>query len=119
MDLITVLELPRDGEDLIQVPFRAEYQAENACLAALCAGLGVDKEELPSGIASASWPGRMEEIRTDVYLDGAHNPDGIRQDSDEIRRYRKRTGMALTCDRADKNHTRWSGSCAAALTLQA
>jgi dihydrofolate synthase/folylpolyglutamate synthase len=35
----------------------------------------VGEEEIRSGIASARWPGRMEEVGG-VLLDGAHNPDG-------------------------------------------
>ena len=35
-------------------------------------------DELREGIASAHWEGRMEEVLPEVYLDGAHNEDGIR-----------------------------------------
>ncbi len=32
-----------------------------------------------TGLLSMRWPARMEEILPGVYLDGAHNPDGIRR----------------------------------------
>ena len=64
------------------------YQCENAALAVTaCRILLGDTERTPSphtaqileqGLAGMVWPGRMEEILPSVYLDGAHNPDGIR-----------------------------------------
>ncbi len=61
----------------------APYQTENAALAlraldALADRLPVSETALLRGMASARWEGRMEEIDQDVYLDGAHNVDGIR-----------------------------------------
>lgn len=60
----------------------ALYQVENAALA-LCAldvladKLPVDKKALSEGMHTMRWEGRMEEIFPGVYLDGAHNVDGI------------------------------------------
>lgn len=63
---------------------RALYQAENAalCIKALAVlsekkTVSVSGEKLRQGLEKAHWEGRMEEILPDVYLDGAHNPDGI------------------------------------------
>ena len=61
------------------IPFEAEYQAVNACIAyqaarLLCSGRG----NSGSGHPNAVWRGRMEEIQDGVYLDGAHNEGGIR-----------------------------------------
>ena len=39
--------------------------------------VSVSGEKLQQGLEKAHWEGRMEEILPDVYLDGAHNPDGI------------------------------------------
>lgn len=60
----------------------AAYQAENAVLALRAAEiLFPDKSMTPKlmqeGLAGAFWAGRMEEVRPDVYVDGAHNEDGI------------------------------------------
>ncbi|MDE7223533.1 MAG: hypothetical protein K2O34_07115, partial [Acetatifactor sp.] len=30
------------------------------------------------GVSACFWPGRMEEVRCEVYVDGAHNVDGVR-----------------------------------------
>ncbi|MBR0397445.1 MAG: bifunctional folylpolyglutamate synthase/dihydrofolate synthase [Eubacterium sp.] len=69
----------------------AEYQMKNAALAAetieylrqySCGGTGqpvlkLTDEQLRKGIRSAVWPCRMERAAAGVYLDGAHNADGI------------------------------------------
>jgi len=63
------------------IALRGAHQEGNAALAAAAlrlldaAGVRVGREEIRSGIASARWPGRMEEVGG-VLLDGAHNPDG-------------------------------------------
>lgn len=61
----------------------AFYQMENAALAlrTLEVVLGEGKlseEVMRQGVADAFWAGRMEEILPEVYVDGAHNSDGIR-----------------------------------------
>ncbi len=73
-----------DGRRMeLYVPFEAGYQAANALLAVrtleLLNGLGmkVTEDQIREGIAAARWPGRMEQAAPGVYLDGAHNPDGI------------------------------------------
>ncbi len=37
----------------------------------------IDDAAMKKGILAARWPGRMQEVLPDIYLDGAHNPDGI------------------------------------------
>lgn len=61
----------------------ARYQMENAVLALRTLELllgkdGLLPEVMQKGIQAAFWAGRMEEIAPDVYVDGAHNSDGIR-----------------------------------------
>lgn len=61
----------------------ALYQVENASLAVKtieAAGLTerISAEVLQRGIEKCHWAGRMEEVLPDVFVDGAHNPDGIR-----------------------------------------
>lgn len=59
----------------------ARYQTENASLAVLAAEAMKDEFITPDsvrrGLGAAFWPGRMEEVLPGVYLDGAHNEDGI------------------------------------------
>ena len=60
------------------------YQVMNASLAlqALCI-LNPDGtwnlDKIAAAIRKTCWAGRMEEIEQNVYLDGAHNPDGIQR----------------------------------------
>ncbi len=66
----------------------AAYQIENAALAvraaelldagALNGGKGITEENIKKGISDCFWAGRMEEVIPGVYVDGAHNEDGIR-----------------------------------------
>ncbi len=92
------LASPYDNKTDFHLSFSAPYQVMNAALAVTAfyriagkagwqtgemksgeTGSAVTLEELvKAGIANASWPGRMQQVRKDVWLDGAHNPDGIR-----------------------------------------
>ncbi len=61
----------------------ALYQAENAALAVYGIdylkqqGCNVSDSDIIRGLYKAFWPGRMEECMPGIYLDGAHNADGI------------------------------------------
>ena len=82
----------------------ARYQMENAALAVravevlfrstdteetggrLQAGAGCPTpEEIRQGILGCCWQGRMEEVLPEVYVDGAHNDDGIRAFLDTVK----------------------------------
>ena len=64
----------------------ALYQVWNSSLAATALawlskennGIRLSDEQIHTGITTAFWEGRMEELCPDVYVDGAHNEDGIR-----------------------------------------
>lgn len=63
----------------------ALYQVENAsmavkmidCIREQEAGDKITKESLIEGMEKAFWQGRMEEIEDGIYVDGAHNVDGL------------------------------------------
>ncbi len=61
----------------------AYYQIENASLAVKAAEIlakrdkSICEESIRRGLKAAYWPGRMEEVFPGIYLDGAHNEDGI------------------------------------------
>ena len=79
-DHLKLLAKNKDGdrEYRLDIPFAAEYQAVNSMLAFRTAELmGIGGDVICRGIGQAVWPGRMEQIMKDVYLDGAHNPGGI------------------------------------------
>lgn len=61
---------------------RALYQAENAAVAiraceVLMRECGFGNLAVKTGIEKMQWAGRMEEVLSGVYIDGAHNEDGI------------------------------------------
>lgn len=62
---------------------QARYQMENASLAVraievLDGGRTISEQDIIRGVNDCFWQGRMEEILPDVYVDGAHNEDGVR-----------------------------------------
>lgn len=62
----------------MEITTKALYQCENATLAINAAMLlGTDEQAIRRGVKAMKWPGRMEKIYDGVYLDGAHNEDGI------------------------------------------
>ena len=68
----------------------ARYQMENAALAVraievLDEGHTITKEAICQGISACKWAGRMEEILPEVFVDGAHNEDGIRAFLETVR----------------------------------
>ena len=73
------LFIRKNGEEPLEIPFAAQYQAVNAMLAVQAAEiLGIPERAVHEGLQKTVWPGRMEEIMPGVYLDGAHNEGGIR-----------------------------------------
>ena len=65
------------------LPCSAKYQVENAVLAIRIVEKLLDEskltlELLQQGLSKGLWPGRMEMVMEDVYIDGAHNEDGVR-----------------------------------------
>ncbi len=67
----------------LQLNTIARYQVEN-CALALRSIEVLDKdrtitfEQMAKGIRNCIWEGRMEEVQEDIFVDGAHNADGIR-----------------------------------------
>ena len=71
----------------------AVYQVENAAIAVSALEVLKDKEQLclitqetiQNGIRKMRWPGRMEEILPQVFIDGAHNEDGVEAFLESVR----------------------------------
>lgn len=83
---------------------QALYQVYNATIAATAlAGLGIDREKVHTGIKNMLWEGRMEEVLPDVYVDGAHNEDGIRMFLETARSMKDRRQILMFSAVADKN----------------
>ena len=67
----------------LRLATEARYQAENGAVAVTCLELlremggRISELDIRQGLLCAKWEGRMEEISPGIYLDGAHNLDGI------------------------------------------
>ena len=67
---------------------RAQYQVENAALAIRAIErlqLEIPYETVYKGIKNMKWPGRMEQIEENIYIDGAHNEPAIAKFMENIR----------------------------------
>ncbi len=67
----------------LRVQTIAKFQTENAAIAIMCAralidlGVPITEEDIRFGLKKAKWGGRMELILPGIYVDGAHNVDGM------------------------------------------
>lgn len=81
----------------IKLRSKASYQAYNAALAIEAAlklkelGYRISEQVITQGLAATFWKGRFEQVHThpDVYIDGAHNEQGIRALVDAARIFPK------------------------------
>ena len=86
--------LPRDNQTIqvsydhwespkLKLPMLGQHQENNAGLAVTAAHLlaqtfsKITDKSIQEGIVETHWPGRSEWIGDNIYLDGAHNPQGI------------------------------------------
>ncbi len=68
----------------------AKYQMENCALAlraieVLDENREISKDMLCQGVENCFWAGRMEEVASDIFVDGAHNADGVRAFLETVR----------------------------------
>ncbi len=78
-----------DGRARYTLRTYAPYQVQNAALSLLALKVLAEREpafygrvtaaQAAEGLAGMKWPARMEQIAPRVFLDGAHNQDGIRR----------------------------------------
>ena len=66
----------------VRIPFPAEYQVLNAALALVAVNklkehFSITNAHIVEGFKKVTWCGRMEEVYSEVYLDGAHNVSGV------------------------------------------
>ncbi len=74
----------------LTIPLLGAHQIENAAVAVTALEvLGVDSAAIAKGLASVSWPARLEILRRDpiVLVDGAHNADSARRLREAIKEY--------------------------------
>ncbi|MGI6172679.1 MAG: bifunctional folylpolyglutamate synthase/dihydrofolate synthase [Christensenellales bacterium] len=75
---------PAFGKLALRIALPGRHQVQNARLAVALAGLLKEKgvpitaESLCRGIENARWAGRLEWVKPNLLLDGAHNPQGAK-----------------------------------------
>lgn len=79
------------SNDCFHLTTPALYQVENAALAlTVCAvikstyGITMSDENIKNALAANIWQGRMEKVTDNIYVDGAHNPHGIRRFTETV-----------------------------------
>lgn len=102
---------PRFGR--IETSLVGVHQVQNAAIALKTvevlnhSGYSIQPEHVREGFLNASWPGRFELLRTnpDFYVDGGHNPDGIRSFVDTFKRiYPGRKAIVIFGVMRDKDY---------------
>jgi len=81
----------------IMLPLIGAYQPKNATVAITALemlrdkGYKINDEDIITGIASVSWPGRLEILGRDpiFILDGSHNPQGMEATAESLRHHFK------------------------------
>lgn len=92
------------GDQKMTIPSQAEYQLMNVAVAVRavdvlypmemgpCFSPGwISPEHIRRGIEQSYWPGRMEQVLSGVYLDGAHNAGGVKALNQTIKRMQEET----------------------------
>ena len=88
----------------------ALYQVWNSSLAATALawlskeneGIRLTDEQIHTGITTAFWEGRMEELSPEVYVDGAHKEDGLRAFLETAKAMKDRKQILMFSAGADK-----------------
>jgi len=105
------LETPAGTYEGLELSLAGEHQLENATAAVLALetlagqGLPLDDAAIRAGLASVSWPGRLELVPGEPPLlyDCAHNPDGARSLTGHLDREVKQPVTLLFGVMGDKN----------------
>ncbi len=91
------------GQVIVEIPSQAEYQMMNVTVAIHAVGVlrsrriaWLSASDVIRGIRLSYWPGRMEEVLPQVFLDGAHNEDGVAALAETIRRMQRDTGKSVS-----------------------
>lgn len=81
-----------------------EHQATNASLAIEAVhylrdnkGLIITDEQIKSGLRNAFWPGRLEKVGNRVYVDGAHNREGVESLVKFLNKFEDKKQIIFSC----------------------
>ncbi len=88
----------------VQLSMLGEHQAKNAALAIDAInflkeekGLVISNEQMLKGLKNSFWPGRLEKLRTNLYVDGAHNAEGVTSLINFIKKFPIKKQIVFSC----------------------
>lgn len=100
---ITSTKFKYKGFDM-ELSMLGEHQASNASLALEGLlylrenkGLKINDEDILKGFKNAFWPGRLEKVGSGVYVDGAHNREGVQTLVNFLRRLDQKKQIIFSC----------------------
>ena len=102
---IQIAYRPPEGEEIaLHIPVKAPYQGTNAALAVRSLRLlGVSDPVCREAVARFGMPGRMQELSENFYVDGAHNPAGIRAFVEAVRLFGGKAPVLVFAMMKDKD----------------
>ncbi|WP_243140780.1 bifunctional folylpolyglutamate synthase/dihydrofolate synthase [Candidatus Galacturonibacter soehngenii] len=99
-----------DGCIRVSLGMIGEYQVKNSSLAIKAVQL-LEEEKfnervILEGVKKATWPGRMEMLLPNVYLDGAHNENGIAEFIKTVKHFPNHKKVLLFSAVMEKSYTK-------------
>lgn len=99
-----------DGCIRVSLGMMGEYQVKNSSLAIKAVQL-LEEEKfnervILEGVKKATWPGRMEMLLPNVYLDGAHNENGIAEFIKTVKHFPNHKKVLLFSAVMEKSYTK-------------
>ncbi len=85
--------------ETIELGLFGKHQCDNAATALAVANILLGKGDYCSHLKKTRWPGRLQRLSTtpDVWVDGAHNADGIRVLTQELRHWKTLGKQLILC----------------------
>ena len=88
----------------VELSMLGEHQASNASLAIDAVlylkenkRLEISKEDMLKGLKNTFWPGRLEKIGKSVYVDGAHNREGVTSLVNFLNKFPQKKQIIFSC----------------------
>lgn len=103
------LKVEYDSSIRIILPIPAKYQMQNAAVALKTVCVADKAQEITESVIRAAflkaqWPGRMESVLPGIYVDGAHNEDGILALIQTVKEMKQKKFLLLFSAVKEKEH---------------
>ncbi len=83
----------------IELGLKGDHQYDNAATAVCVAKILLGDKDYTPHLQTAYWPGRLQQLskNPDIWVDGAHNEDGIRVLTSELKRWKESDLSLVLC----------------------